>query len=110
VALNPAVASRLGVENGQRIQLCRFPETRTMVVEVVLDDTIGRNCLGLPVGEPNLAKMLGGDCDGDCYAVRAFHTFECQAELNAVFERQWKNCPVSTTFNLFWVDSPPLAA
>lgn len=93
VALHPAVAKKLEVEAGQKVQLCRFPETRTVIVEVVVDNTIGRHCIGLPVGEPNLAAMLGGDCDGDCYTVRAYHTFECQEELDAVFEKQWLNCP-----------------
>lgn len=93
ISLHPSVAHKLGVAGGQKVQLCRFPETKTMVVQVVLDDTIGKHCIGLPIGEPNLAKMLGGDCDGDCYAIRAYHTPECQAELDAVFENQWAERP-----------------
>lgn len=93
VALHPSVATKLEIEAGQRIQLCRFPETRTVVVEVVVDDTIGCHCVGLPIGEPNLADKLGGDCDGDCYVLRTFHTQECQTELDTVFEKQWADCP-----------------
>ena len=109
VALHPSVARKLGVEAGQKVQLCRFPETRTMAVEVVVDPTIGPNCIGLPLGEPNLPKLLGGDCDGDCYAVRAYHTLETQEELNQVFEAQWKDCPDPVTSDqvLTWRDESP---
>lgn len=106
VALHPAVARKLEVDAGQKVQLCRFPETATRVVEVVIDNTIGRHCLGMPMGQPNLALALGGDCDGDAYCIRAFHTPECQEELDATFERQWSDCPEPVLSNtvLTWKD------
>lgn len=97
VALHPKTASNLGLAHLDLALLERFPKTACRVVRVVTDPTLGRDVIGLPTAHFNvgdyedftLAKLLGGDCDGDCYTLRAFHSRKHKLELKRVFESQW---------------------
>jgi hypothetical protein len=115
IALHPKVARKLGVEDGARALLSRFPVVKALPVIVRYDDTIGESVIGLSVGEieykndadewitTTVPTILGGDCDGDHYVIKVFHTDDCKAEIDRVFTETWNLNwkPVNTPGTLF---------
>lgn len=138
VAIHEYVAKHLNVVDGTLVQFGRFPPTDILPMEIVIDNSVGHFGVGLPMGSlegtridfKDVPSIVGGDADGDCYTIIAYHKplpemkltnssgyqeasirlGKCKVELREWFKTFWLDIPEYPTPTLTcysWQDEAP---
>jgi len=115
IGLAPRTARKLGVFTGEVILMRRYPETSVYPAKVLIVPGLGKNVIGLPVGSledsalrvKDVATILSGDTDGDCFCGTSYKTEVCKVEVEQWFNTYWDGVPeypVPTGNCLRWTD------